>query len=207
MPLHGAEETPAQPPSPAKAEPGTHTTSTYLDRFKAATESLKLTEEQKPKIDNLFDTARKQIDSLDEKADPNEHAAKVGEIFAKLRKDVGDVLTNEQKLEIQKKLAPAGPGVMIDKIKAQLDKRELKLTDDQKKKVDEVLDDTKQKLTALRTQYPKGGPEVRDKVRDILGDMRQKLTAILSPEQDEKLKSSTSTPSAETSKPPVNPSK
>ena len=119
-------------------------------------------------------------------ADPKERATKSLAVLNRLKTDVSDVLTNEQKLAVIKAMKPPGPGAMIDRIKEQLNTPEMKLTDEQKTKLNAVLDDTKAKLEDPENpgQNPACRPRKhRPRQREILIEMRTKLTEILSPDQ------------------------
>jgi Spy/CpxP family protein refolding chaperone len=178
-----ADEPPAKPAVPADASlKGPLAT---LARFKSAVYDVKLTNEQKAKIDPLFASAKDDLKSLESTADEKERAAKSRALLNKLKTDVSEELTNEQKLSVLKAMAPPGPGAMIDRIKEQLNNPEMKLTDEQKTKLDAVLDDTKAKLEDLKTQVKSGGgaKEASAKAHEILVEMRGKLTEILSPDQ------------------------
>ena len=183
MPARAADEPPAKPAAAAEASPkGPQAT---LARFKSAVYDVKLTNEQKAKIDPLFVSAKADLRELETTADPKERATKSLAVLNRLKSDVSDVLTNEQKLTLIKAMAPPGPGAMIDRIKEKLNSPEMKLTDEQKTKLDAVLDDTKAKLETLRTQVKSGGiaKEASAKAKEILVEMRSKLTEILSPDQ------------------------
>ena len=169
VPAHGAGES-AGKPAAGSSEQASGATA-FLDKFKATVDALKLNDEGRKKADAFFDAARKELTNVST-TDAAELKKKAHEVIEKLRKDVGDLLTNEQKLEIQKKLQGFGMGLMIDKIKQQINNVEPKLTDEQKKKVDDVLDDTKHKLEELRAEAQNGAKDSGTKAAALLQEMR-----------------------------------
>ncbi len=158
-----------------------------LEKFKSAVYSQRVTDEQKAKLDPLFESAQTDLKAAEGASDKKEQAAKSKKIFDTLRADVSAVLTNEQKVQVAKAMAPPGPGAVIDRIKEQLYKPELKLTDDQRTKADQVLDDTKAKLEALMAEVKAGGKDAAKaagpKAKEILDEMHKKLAEILPPDK------------------------
>lgn len=180
----GAVDEPVAKPAPT-TEPDGAGLMAFYDRFKAAVDAVKLSDDAQKKADAMFEAAHKDLKALEEISDRDEAKKKARAIFDKLRVDISTLLSEDQKQEIQKKLQGVGIAttLLIEKIKQQLSKPELKLTDEQKKQVDDVLDDTKRRLEELRAEAQGGGKDVRGKLRDILQDMKEKLTKILSPDQ------------------------
>jgi Spy/CpxP family protein refolding chaperone len=177
---------PADPP-PAKTDAPKPATGSGLDRFQAAVNSLSLTDDQKPKIDKLFETAHADMKALADKSDASDRDQKLRAISAKLRADIGQVLTNEQKADLVKKMAQqqqADSGAIIDKIKKELDKPGMQLTEAQRKQVDALLDDTRKKLDTLRAEAHETHVDPRPKMNEVIQDMRKKLAAILAPDRD-----------------------
>jgi hypothetical protein len=158
----------------------------YFERFKSAVDAAKLSDDTQKKADAMLEAAHQDLKALDELSDRAEAKKKAHVIFQKLGVDISTLLTDEQKQEFVKKLqganASVATSVMIDKIKEQLSKPEMELTDAQKKQVDDLLDETKRKLEELRVES-QGGKDVRGKVRDALQQMKVNLTKILSPDQ------------------------
>jgi Spy/CpxP family protein refolding chaperone len=99
-------------------------------------------------------------------------------VIEKLRKEMAEVLTNEQKLEVQKKLQGFNTALAIDNIKQQLLHSELKLTEQQKQQITELLDDTKNKLDALQS----GGKGSAAQLNKLMQEMKTKLARILAAE-------------------------
>src|SRR6185437_14861698 len=170
-----AGDKPTKPPA-AKSDASKPAQGSALDRFEANVRSLKLTDEQKPKIDKYFEAARKEMNALSDDTDAKDREQKTKDISTKLRNEIGEVLTNEQKAELVKKMPPpVDTDTMIDRIKKDLNKPGSKLTAEQKTKIDAVLDDTKKKLNDLRNEARETKTDPRAKVQEVLADMKQKL--------------------------------
>ncbi|HET6251854.1 MAG TPA: hypothetical protein VFE47_29485 [Tepidisphaeraceae bacterium] len=166
----------------AEADKGAAAGLAALDRFEATVRSLKLTEDQTPKIDKYFAAARADTKALADIADAAEREKKSRAISSKLRSQIGEVLTNPQKAELIKKMPPpVDTDAMIDRIKRDLNKPGSKLTEDQKTRVNAVLDDTKKKLDDIMANAKETQVDPAPKVQEVLKDMKVKLTEILSP--------------------------
>jgi hypothetical protein len=151
----------------------------FLEYFKTSVDSLKLDDETQQKVEGFFAGARKQMGAADKLADKDAAKRATHEVLEKLRFDVSTLLSNEQKLAIQKKLQSAKSSVMIDQIKSKLTNPELHLTADQLEKATAVLEDTKHKLEELRSESPKDSKARAD---EILAEMKKELGKILSPQ-------------------------
>jgi len=81
--------------------------------------------------------------------------------------------------------AGAGRGVMIDRLRENLDK--LELTPDQDKKVEAILADASKQLIKLREDAAGNLDGLRDKAREVFTDVRGKLRDVLTAEQQRKL--------------------
>ena len=77
---------------------------------------------------------------------------------------------------------------MVGRLKTAIEK--LNLTDEQKTKIHDLLEETGKKAKDLRAQAENGGTEGREKLRDLLTDTREKIGAILTDEQKKKLQES-----------------
>jgi len=119
-----------------------------------------LTDEQKGKIEEIRKAAMAEIKD----AKPTERR----EIFAKMRKDIHAVFTEEQLAKLKKAREEGGRGKRPD----------LGLTDEQKAKMAEI-----RKAAAAKMKDAK--PEDR---KGIMEDARKEMEAILTPEQLEKFK-------------------
>lgn len=164
-----------------------------LDRVREAVNELKLSDDQKSKIDKMFEDARSQMKKLREEAagDREEMTKKAREMFDKLREDIASVLNEDQKEQLKEKLQKAfqrGAGAGGDiaaRLKAAIAK--LDLSDEQKSKVHDVLEETGKKAKDLRSQAENGSQEARGKLRDLMQETREKLGSILSDDQKQKL--------------------
>lgn len=175
----------AEDPKPAQNTPRRLLPTEQLDRIRSFIFSLDLSGDQKVKIEEIFNSAAKELKKVDAVEDPQERATQARPIFEKLKKDVSAQLTSEQLAQLGKKTRPS-PGMMIDRIKQQLEKPEFNLTDAQKKQVFKILDDTKAKIEDLRSRSSDNAA-MADAMRDILADMRRKLADVLTQEQQEAL--------------------
>jgi Spy/CpxP family protein refolding chaperone len=164
-----------------------------LDRFHEAVNELKLNDDQKSKIDKMFEDARSQMKKLREEAagDREAVAKKAREMFEKLRENIASVLNEDQKEQLKEKLqkafqrGAAAGGDMAGRLKAAIEK--LSLSEEQKTKVHDLLEDTNKKAKDLRSQAENGGQEAREKLRELMQETREKLGNILSDEQKQKL--------------------
>jgi Spy/CpxP family protein refolding chaperone len=187
------DETPAAPAS----RPASFSPQAFLARVRARMDELKLSPEQKTKIDDLFAKAGEDLKTI-AAGDVAERRQKIAQRLGELKEQVGAVLEPEQKEQMQKILSavrpaagagtrPAAGGDRMAKLRDSLEK--LDMTPDQKTRVLAVLDDLRTKIADLRTQAQSGTPadEIREKGRAIMEDNRKKLIELLTPEQQEKL--------------------
>lgn len=163
-----------------------------LDRVRSVLGDLKLSDEQKGKIDKIVDDTRSQLKKIreDPAGDRQELMQKSREAFTKLRDEVSGVLTDEQKAQFKEKFQSIGQGGgnVMSRLKSSLEK--LNLTDDQKQKVKELLDDTAKQAKDLREKAQGGGDDAAQKLRALMQDTREKLGEILTDEQKQKLQES-----------------
>ena len=169
-----AEDPPAKPQDPAPAAPARPGPADFLKNMKLLFAGINLTEDQQKKIDNFFEIATREIKDLEGRDDARQQT---GEILSKLRDDVQSVLTETQKKELRQKFQQQ----MFDRLKQTYAKPELNLTDEQQKKITEVMDDAKKKLADLTA----GDEQQQDRqaLFQLVRDTREKLNAILTPEQ------------------------
>lgn len=159
----------------------------YLKLQRDRLNELNLTDDQKTKIDALYTKATEEVKAA-AAADPQERRQKMGELMMGLRKDVAEVLTDEQKA----KFAAMGPAAVgrpnpVARLEDAISK--LDLTAEQKPKVQVVVEDAKKKFEELRGQLPGGDrAAVREKFTAFMDETRDKLKEILTPEQQEKLR-------------------
>lgn len=172
-----------------------------IDRLHAAVNELNLTDEQKPKIDEIFTKAKDEFEKMQPELQDlpmQERGAKAREFAQKLQTDVKAVLNDEQKAAFDKKLAEAqaqrgqgqgqggGQGGQIRRIREAVDA--LGLTDEQKPKVEAILKDTEEKVQQARQESQGDQDAFREKARAIGQDTITQLESVLTPEQQQKLR-------------------
>ncbi len=188
-PLARAADAPAERPEAARGGGGER----EMQRFRTALADLSLTDEQRTKIQPLFETARKDLDSLRAApgSDPQERMTGIAKTLKSLREGVMEALTDEQKKTLAEKMAsrdtgaprnpaareagagrgPAaagdGPGGRLLAFRAAMEK--LDLTSEQKEKIQTLM------------------TESQEKIRAMMEENRKKIQDILTPEQQEKL--------------------
>jgi thiol-disulfide isomerase/thioredoxin len=175
-------------------------------RFQAlrdAIDSLKLSDEQKSKIESILSKAKEDMQAKMkdlQDASPQEKFQQLRPMFDELRQKIDDILNDEQKEmfakkveEIQQRFRGGGGqgaggrmGQFGDRFREAVKK--LDLSDDQKQKVKDVLDKAQKDFQELRQSSGGDMEKMRDKGRDILDEMRINLQQILTPEQQDKLR-------------------
>lgn len=160
-----------------------------LQRVRKAVDELKLSDEQKAKIDKIFATAESELKEARDSANGDRQAIaqKARETFNKLRTDLLPLLDEDQKQQLREKLQTAAQrgGDLVTRLRGAMEK--LKLTDDQKKKVRDLFEDVGKQARDLRDKAQAGDQDARDKFRTLMQDTRQKLGDILTEEQRQKL--------------------
>jgi Spy/CpxP family protein refolding chaperone len=195
MTASAADDTPAPQAKGEKAAGGDSTQQfPLLKRFRSVVDELKLSDDQKAKVDKAFEEAQSQIKKVRDSAESGDQQAtaqKLREAYTTLRENVSAALTDEQKEQFKEKLqsmfrAGGAGGGDITRLRSALEK--LNLSDDQKTKVKELLEDTQTKAKDLREKAQGGDQDARDKLRTLVQDARQKLGDILTKDEMEKLK-------------------
>jgi Spy/CpxP family protein refolding chaperone len=178
-----------------------------LDRAREAVDLLRLTPEQKAKVDTIFKEARAELEQMKsqlESMEMRDRLAEVREFFDGVRADLALVLTPEQRQQIEQRFerirnavaagpdggaGPGGampPGMLAERLRDAIPK--LKLSDEQARKVKELFDDIRPRGEALRQQVEMGDAAAREKMRELGQETRTKIREILTPEQQEKLR-------------------
>jgi Spy/CpxP family protein refolding chaperone len=181
---------------------------TAVERLQAQVNELKLTDEQKPKLAEIFKSASTDAKALEkdlEGTQGRERMQKMQPFLQGLREKVTGVLDDAQKAELREKMparrrggpgAPGGGGggggggafggeMFRENLK------DLDLTAEQQTKVDALLDESRAKMQALRGEAGgagAGNTEGREKMRAALRETREKLDEILTPDQRTKLR-------------------
>lgn len=175
-----------RPERPARPEGGG---GDVLGRIKAALADIKLTEDQQKKADEIL-------------AEAKEHMAGGGrgapQQVRKVLADLSAIMDEDQKLLLENKVRaamaggagnqpgqPGGAGgrlqTMSERLKAAT--AELGLSEEQKKKVDELIAEMEKKVQELRSG---GGDNLREKLMAMRDEGQEKMKAILSEEQFKK---------------------
>jgi Spy/CpxP family protein refolding chaperone len=186
MPSARADDSSTKPEKPAARGEGRQGFP-MLDRYKAAVEELKLSDEQKGKVEGYFADAKSQMTKIreDSAGDRQEAMKKSREVVDKLRENVASVLTDDQKEQLKAKMKSVFQGGAEGggRLKATLDK--LNLSDDQKTKIKDIMEDLATKAKAIREG---GGEGAREKMGELMKDTREKIMNVLTDDQKEKFK-------------------
>jgi|GEM_PF-4339558 len=155
---------------------------------------LKLvTDDQKPKVLELLEKARKQIDAIRDEIEKNPDLRatareRAQQVFQTLREELAAILTPEQQ---QKAWELAGQGMQrANQLLQRLGDgiRQLDLTEDQKQQLFTLREQLREKIQDLRQAAGGDRQAAARKLREIGQDLRSQLQQILSPEQQEKLR-------------------
>jgi Spy/CpxP family protein refolding chaperone len=183
-------------PPPTAMRPGP----TYvIQRYKNAIRQLDITEDEKPKVDAVFDHANQEgLDLSTDLADTPlaQRFQKLSTFGQHIHQQLTDVLTVDQMKLLDQKLSgatiarPSGKTTaangLLETMQQALNK--LDLSDDQKKQVKDLLAATATKLADIRKNAASGG-NPQQEIQQLRKDLREKLQAILTPEQMQQLAS------------------
>jgi Spy/CpxP family protein refolding chaperone len=172
-----------------------------LQRLRARLDSLKLSDEQQQKIDDAFAKARQSLELSEQElqnATTEQRAQHLRDIYQKLREDIRSALTPAQQEQFRKEMA-AAPAQMLNRLRDALSK--LQLTDDQKQKVHDLLEEMRGKVQQASTGAKAAGEDAGEKLRAATDDLRQKLGDILTDEQRLRLRKLMEAPAAPTTQP------
>jgi Spy/CpxP family protein refolding chaperone len=204
-PAHADDTTPAPATAPESGGSGTIDTANpraeaaaqrpmiaLLDRIQKAVNALNLTDEQQKQMDTVFSDARDQLQSLQadlKSMDPDARRQKLRSFVTDLRDQILDILTDDQKAQLKEKMSSimaqnGGGGQKLAALKSALDSMDL--TDDQKKQIDQLLRDTRQKAKDLAAQAADG--DVKDQLQELRQSALGKLRDILTPDQLQELR-------------------
>ena len=160
-----------------------------LDRFHSTVADLKLSDEQKTKVEAAFSKAKKELDDLkaDPKGEVRERLQASGRVIRDLRETVRGVLNEDQLKELQQKLPLlGGTGGPLGGLRQAMEK--LDLTAEQKAKIEAATKEGRDKIQALIQEHRDDPAAIRDKIRPLYEEMQKKVEDVLTPEQKEKLK-------------------
>ncbi|MBC8106445.1 MAG: hypothetical protein H7Z14_07645 [Anaerolineae bacterium] len=174
-----------------------------LDRLHASVNELNLTDEQKPKIDEIFTKAKDDFEKMQPELQDlpmQERGTKVREFTQQLSTEIKAVLTDEQKAEFDKKVAEMqqqrggqgqggqGQGGQMRRMREAVEG--VGLTDEQKPKVDAILKDMEDKVQQARQESQGDRQAMQEKSRAIATDTMLQLEQVLTPDQQQKLRES-----------------
>lgn len=203
MPCGRAWSQPANPPG-ARGDGPRRGPGMLLDRVQHAIEELKLSADQQSKIDSIFDDARDMLRSMGPELrdmDPTERQQRTREFLTDLREKVVAVLDDEQKPIFEQKLDELrqnpGPGDRAGRWGGALERfraatSELDLTEEQRGKVETVLNEVREKMHAIREESGGDRDAMRGKIRELMDETRSQLQEILTPEQQERFRAAMS---------------
>jgi Spy/CpxP family protein refolding chaperone len=150
---------------------------------KEVQDALKLSDDQKKKIDTISDESRDKMRELFQGGAPDRD--KMVELSKETSNKINEVLdAGQQKRLTGILIQVAGPAAIADPAVA----KELNITDDQKKELQSVREDARSELEKLRDDN--GSREDRmKKVKDIQDEVNKKILAKLTSDQQQQLES------------------
>ncbi len=154
--------------------------STRLLMLKEVQDALKLTDDQKSKLEKINDQAREDIRKAMQDGGGRD---KMQELMASTTKQINEVLDETQQKRLMGIFVQvAGAGAAADPAIA----KELNLTDDQKKKMDEVRESNR---AAMREAFQGGRDQAgaREKLEKLREESNSKLMAVLTSDQQAQL--------------------
>jgi Spy/CpxP family protein refolding chaperone len=180
-----------------------------LQRVRDVVNDLKLTDEQKAKVEDLMQQARQDLRQMMQTVRDlplAERREKVRSFVLDVSEKIAGVLSDEQRATFRKKIeelreqvqgggraAGAGrgagaeePGPVVRRLREAIGK--LDLSEEQKQKVESLLKETQEKAQILRRDAQADAQNLRAKGRELIAETRAKLSEILSPDQQAKLR-------------------
>jgi Spy/CpxP family protein refolding chaperone len=170
-----------------------------IDRFHEVVTGLNLSDDQKTQVNAIFDKAKQDMASLQQEfqtnnTPPAERIQRVNEFRRDLRQKLEKVLNQQQRQELRQKLTegrpgtrPAGGAAMFGRIQEAVG--QLNLSDEQKVKINGILDEARTKAQAIRQEAAAQTRPEREPFRQLMQETRQKIHEVLTPEQRQKLRS------------------
>ncbi|HEY0007703.1 MAG TPA: deiodinase-like protein [Tepidisphaeraceae bacterium] len=168
-----------------------------ITRLQRAVDQLDLSAEQKEKLQAVREEAREKLQDMREEVrdlSPEERRTRVAETLKEIRESSEAVLTPEQRTKLKTLLAAEGPatrpargqGPMVDRLRDALN--EADLTDEQKPKVDAILDAAAKAFAKLREEAEGNMASLREQGRELAEETRSKLAEVLTSEQRKALR-------------------
>ena len=152
-------------------------------RMEQMSEELKLTDEQKEKVQEALRAQFEQMRDLRD-ATPEQRREKGKAMMEQRDKKMKEILKPEQ-YEKWQKLQPGGPGNAGATMQERFDRiaEQLNLTEEQKGKVQEAFRSEFETMRGLRDASPQ---ERQEKVKAMMEEQDKKMKEILKPDQYEK---------------------
>lgn len=157
----------------------------------ASIEQLGLTEEQKAQMQPVLQELREAIKEA-RTAEGPDRAQKMRDAMSAAREKMAGILTPEQQEKLreltQQRQGQGGmaQGGFIGRLKQAVE--ELNLTDEQKAKVNEIVESYRGQFEAIRKEHAGDAKAIMEAVRPLVAEMRAKVTEVLTPEQAAELK-------------------
>ncbi len=151
-------------------------------RLGAGIEGLDLNEEQKSKLQEFMQENRSKMEALRD-ATPEERREKYQKLQESVAAKMKEVLTKEQFEKWEKNRPTAGGALAGGREKMQKLMEDLNLSDDQKEKYRNAMQEQMQSMQGLRDASPE---ERREKYQKMQETMSGKMKEILNKEQFEK---------------------
>jgi hypothetical protein len=188
----------ALPAPAADRSLASHRVYAVVDRFNQAITHITLTDDQKPKVDKIFQNASAQADEMAAHSGGPTRAEKaqaLGDFAHQLHQQLAQVLNVGQMETLQLYLGPgptsrptvddfSGGNAIWKNLPKALAK--LDLSTAQRQQVDDVVETSRQKLTEIRAQTANGAI-VQSQVQQLRQDVKTKLESILNPDQMQSL--------------------
>ena len=197
-----ADDTPAPVTQPVAERPNNlPDPDTLVQRFREQISSMTLSDEQKQKVDDAMSKAEQSLKMLDselQNATQGQRAQRVRDIFKDLREQVRSALSPEQQKELRRKIS-SGASDRMKRLHDALAK--IDLSDDQKQKIQSLLEDARSKFEEARKAGAAGGQEGTEKLQAAGAELREKLAQLLTDDQREKLRNLMENPSAPATQP------
>ena len=185
----GTRSLAADPPQTQPARPDGP--SSILSRVKQAASSVKLTDEQKKRLDTMFQRAGNDLKSTADrfKDDAQARAKEAQAVLNRLQKEMSGLLNDDQKEEFKRKFQSlsSAPG-FLDRFANQL--KSMDLSEEQKKRIDKILSDARSAMEPLAQQARSGSQEAREKLADMFTETLKKMEGVLNDEQLKNLRDS-----------------
>jgi hypothetical protein len=154
-----------------------------VDHLHRALQGLRLSDEQKARLEELLSGARRKLEELRAAGDRADSRAQFEKVMEELRPKVAAVLTEEQRARLHEVLSreggPRGDGPLgyLHRQLAQLD-----LSADQQSRIREILTGLHPKLEEAMAAGTDRETAMR-RVRELVEQARERVLAVLTPEQ------------------------